>query len=140
MIKASLRDFMHRVLENRAVSTEDVALLRRDILPNGLMCREEADTLIALERAAAPSRAFADYIVPEVVEFVVWSCRPTGYVEAGSAQWLTTTLGCGTGPTETAMRIAFAVVKEAERVDEALLAFVMRRAAGRAGANAYLAA
>jgi hypothetical protein len=140
MVKASLRDFVDRALVTKFASAEDVARLRRDILPSGLMCRDEADLLIALDRAVASDRAWEEYLIAEVVEFVVWVCRPTGTVDAETARWLTTTLGCGRGPTDTAMRIAFAVVKEAEKVDEALLAFVMRRSKHGAGANAYLAA
>ena len=140
MVKAALRDFADRALVTKSVSADDVARLRRDVLPTGLMCRDEADLLIALDRAVATDRAWEEYLIAEVVEFVVWVCRPTGIVDAETARWLTTTLGCGRGSTDTAMRIAFATVKEADQVDEALLAFVMRRSKHGPGANAYLAA
>ena len=140
MIKISLRDFVGRMLEQRSISAVDVTTLRRDVLPNGLMCREEADMLIALDRAVASDRAWSEYLIAEVVEFVVWVSRPTGYVDAETAGWLTATLACGAGPTETAMRIAFGVVREAQQVDETLLAFVMRSSQRRTGTIAYLAA
>src|SRR3712207_4019201 len=108
MVKAPLRDFVDRALATKSVSAEDVACLRRDVLPSGLMCRDEADLLLALDRVVAADRAWQEYLIAEVVEFVVWVCRPTGSVDAEAARWLTTTLGCGGGPTATAMRIAFA--------------------------------
>ena len=140
MTKNSLRDFVAGVLERKCISANDVAKLRREVLPNGLMHRDEADMLIALDRAVPSDRAWSEYLIAEVVEFVVWVCRPTGAVDEDTAHWLTATLACGAGPTETAMRIAFAIVKEAQQVDEALVAFVLRSSQRRPGASAYLAA
>lgn len=127
MIKISLHAFVERVIEDKAITKSDVDMLAREVLEHGLSSREEADVLIALDRAVARKDAsWADYLVATVVEFAVWTARPTGYVEQDAARWLTTSLSCGGGPTETAVRIAFEVVKEAQQVDETLLAFVMR--------------
>jgi hypothetical protein len=60
--------------------------------------------------------------VRAVVDFAVWGARPTGYVDQDTARWLVATLSCGEGPSAAASRIAFEIVKEAEQVDEALLA------------------
>ena len=101
--------------------------LQRDILEDGITSREEADTLIALVRAVpAADPAFADDLVAAIVDFAGWGARPTGYVDQDTARWLAATLSCGEGPTRTAACIAFAIVTEAEQVDEALLAFAMR--------------
>lgn len=109
-------------------------MLQREVLSDGLSTREEADVLIALDRAATEADpAWAAYLVTAVVDFVVWGSRPTGYVDQDTARWLVTSLSCGQGPTRTACRIAFEAVKEAEQVDETLLTFVMHdaRRAGR---------
>jgi hypothetical protein len=127
MIKTSLHQFVDRILEDRAITAADVDVLRREVLPDGLASREEADVLIALDRAVpGADPAYATFLVASVVEFVVWTARPTGYVEEDACRWLATSLSCGGGPTENALRVAFEVVKEAQRVDETLLAFVMR--------------
>jgi hypothetical protein len=127
MIKNSLRAFADGVLESKRIARQDVQKLRRDILAEGITSREEADTLIALERAVpAADAVFADYLVGAIVDFAVWGARPTGYVDQDTARWLVASLSCGAGPSETARRIAFEIVKEAEQVDEVLLAFVMR--------------
>ena len=132
MIKNSLREFTARVLESKRISEYDVRILQRSILEDGIASRDEADVLIALDRAiGAAHPAWAAYLTGAVVEFVVWTSRPTGVVDSNTARWLAASLGCGTGPTDTAARIAFEVVKEAERTDEILLAFVMRVAQGR---------
>jgi hypothetical protein len=109
------------------ISRADVHALRRDVLPNGIETRDEADLLIALDRALPEKdESWHGFMIQTVVEFVVWSSRPTGRVDRETAEWLIASLGCGTGPTETAVAIAFEVVREAEGSDEALVAWVMR--------------
>jgi len=132
MIKSSLHEFIDRVLESKRISEYDIQILQRSILEDGIASWDEADVLIALDRAIGTAHpAWAAYLTGAVVDFVVWTSRPTGVVDADMARWLVASLGCGTGPTDTAARIAFEVVKEAERTDEILLAFVMRVAHGR---------
>jgi hypothetical protein len=127
MIKNSLRTFVDRVLEDKRITGENVQQLQRTILRDGITTREEADVLIALDRAIADAdRAWTEFLVASVVDFVVWTSRPTGFVGHDDATWLVTTLSCGEGPTKNAKQIAFEVIKEAEQVDEALLAFAMR--------------
>ena len=125
MIKNSLQVFADRVIEARAITAADVASLRSDVLPDGVQTREEVDVLVALDRAAQADGVWADYLLSEVVGFAVWTSRPTGVIDHDLARWLVTTLSCGHGPTPTAARIAFEVVREAQRVDEMLLTFVL---------------
>lgn len=127
MIKNSLRVFVDRVLENKKISAEDVGLLQGTVLPDGVTTREDADVLVALDRAVADTDAsWVVFLVASVVDFVVWTSRPTGYVGHDDASWLVATLSCGKGPARNARRIAFEVIREAEQVDEALLAFALR--------------
>lgn len=136
MIKHSLLIFADRAVENGSISANDVNELRRVILIDGITCREEADTLIALDRAIPDADpAFAELLIALTVDYAVWTSRPTGYVDADTARWLVASLGCGRGPTENARRIAFEVVKEAQQADETLLGFVMRSAMHRTGAT-----
>ncbi len=127
MINHSLREFADRVLDAKSITESDVKLLTCDVLPHDLMSRDQADLLIALDRAV-PRQCplWGDTLVALVVDFVVWVSRPTGFVEAASARWLVGSLGANGGPTHNALRIACEVVREAEHADEALLAFVMQ--------------
>ncbi len=132
MVDHSLRALAAHFGEKTSISLDDVRKLRRKVLPNGLTSREEAEVLIAVDRAAlSKDPAWEEFFVDSLVEFVVWTSRPTGVVDADTARWLTASLGGGTDPTDTAARIAFEVVKEAEQTDEILLAFAMRDAQGR---------
>ena len=135
MISRALQAFSAGIVQKGNLEAEDLRRLREQVLPFGLTTREEADTLIALERAIPDgTELLGSYLLAEVVNLAVWGERPTGYVSPDTAQWLIATLSCGTGPTRLALRIAFEVVREAQRADEALVAFVLRSAPERLAA------
>jgi hypothetical protein len=128
MISSDLRKFVDVLLEQRAIRDADVQTFARDLLPDGANSHDVVDTLVALDRALKPTSAnWAEFLVATVVDYVVWTCRPTGHVNRELATWLMSTLCVGDGPTANGMRIAFEVVREAERSDEALIAFAMNR-------------
>jgi hypothetical protein len=125
MINEKLQVFCDEILARGRIEAADVGVLSSEVLPDGPVTREEADTLIALDRAVPSVPAWADYLVATVVDFAVWVQRPTGVVDAEAARWLTDSLSCGVGPTETGARVAFETVREAHRVDEALMTFAL---------------
>ena len=126
MVGSRLMQFAERVMDARAITPEDVRVLKREVLPDGISTREEADMLIALDRViSARCEDFDIYMIVEVVNFVTWTSRPTGHVDAEKARWLIASLRAGVGPTDLALRIAFETVREADHVDESLTTFVM---------------
>ncbi|WP_332683914.1 hypothetical protein [Bosea sp. (in: a-proteobacteria)] len=132
MISHELREFVDRVMDRHAIDDEDVQMLQREILHDAVLSRETLDVLIALDRAVAvKSPLFADYLVALTVDFAVWESRPTGLVDRDKAHWLVTTLSAGEGPTETAQRIGFEIVREAQGCDEALISFALRKGDAR---------
>ena len=125
MIKAQLRDYIDRVMEAKRIGADDVRDLRHGIFADGLMSRSEAEALLALDRSVPADESWAEAVTALMVDFVVWGSRPTGKVTADDAAWLAAVLDVGP-PTETALRIAYAIVEEAEQIDEALLSFILR--------------
>lgn len=126
MSNLSLQLFCNHIVAAGAIAREDVAALSRDILPDGFESRDQADLLIALERAVTDTHgALADFLVPAVVAFAVWGERPTGYIDRATAEWLGASLAGRTGPTPVAARIAVELVREAQSSDEALIAFAL---------------
>jgi len=125
MIKNSLRDFIESAINNKYISAEDVKKLQRDILEDGIASRVEAEALLALDRTLEVHESWGPALTALVVDFMVWSLRPTGSVNNDDALWLTTALDVG-GPTETAMNIVYAILDETRNVDAALLDFIMR--------------
>lgn len=131
MISNKLREFVDRVLEKKSICETDLADLNRNILADGVADRDTVDVLVALDRAIATRCAgWSDYLVAVVVDFAVWASRPTGVINAEAANWLVTTLSAGQGPNDTAARIAFSIVREAEQCDERLITFAMSRRNG----------
>ena len=133
MISNDIREFVDRVLESRQISDADVQKLSFELLANRMISHETIDVLVALDRTImTPNANWSEFLVATAVDHVVWASRPTGVVTRELAQWLIATLSVGEGPTDNAMRIAFEVVREAERCDEMLISFAM----GKAGLKA----
>ncbi len=125
MITADLHNFINQVIDNKRVTAEDVKRLKTDILENGIGSRGEADALLALDRTLDTDPSWADFLTAVMVVYVVWGSRPTGRVTAETAAWLVTAFTCGE-PTGNAVRIARAIVAEAQEVDPELLFFARR--------------
>jgi hypothetical protein len=141
MMNNALRRFVEDVLDRRQINEDDVKHLHRDVMPEGASTQDEIDVLVALDRAVPGAcEAFGDWLTATTVDYAVWQCRPTGHVTRDQAHWLTATLGVGEGPTATASRIAFEIVREAESCDQTLVTFAMRRdaARGRAACTSML--
>ena len=59
-----LQDFVCRALEHKRISFGDLRRLQRDILPDRITTREEAEILLALDRSVdRADRSWRDYLV-----------------------------------------------------------------------------
>src|SRR5262245_58997916 len=111
MIKNSLREFIDGALDSGIIGEGDVARLHREILPNGITSREEAEVLISLDRALLRKcEMWNNTFVGSLVNFAVWASRPTGKIDREMAIWLITMLGAGAGPTPNGVKVAFEMV------------------------------
>ncbi|WP_375407800.1 hypothetical protein [uncultured Methylobacterium sp.] len=138
MTNFSLQLFCNRIVSAQRITKADARELADDILADGLACRDDADLLIALDRAVIHrDDAYADLLVALIVDFAVWGERPAGYVDADVARWLAASLGAGSGPSPLAARIALAVVQEAQASDEHFIAFALAAKAKRKTVSAY---
>ena len=115
MTMISVQQFCNHAVSTGTISDEDLLVLKREVLPEGIMSRDEADMLIALERA----------VVASVVNFAVWGLRPTGYIDRQVAAWLASSLSGRDGPSPVGARIAMEIVREAQGSAEALMAFAL---------------
>ncbi len=131
MFTADLHDFINQAINNRCITAEDVKHLRNSILAEGIGSRHEADALLALDRMLDTDPAWAEFLTAVMVDYVVWGARPKGRAPAETAAWLVTAFTCGE-PTGNAVRIARAIVAEAQEVDPELLLFA------RWGTPAYM--
>ena len=130
MINSSLQAFASNVQKAGRISFGDVKRLQRDILPNGISSRAEAELLLTLDQTVSRAdRAFADWLVAMMVDFVVWGVRPTGSVDAQTAAWITPFL-VGQRATKTMRRLARELAAEAEQGGTALPSPALNGASG----------
>ncbi len=124
-MSASLRAFVSKALERNRISFGDLRRLQRTVLPHGLVTREQAEVLIALEQTITRTdKAWAGFLVAALTDFVVWRSSSLGRVEPETAAWLVASLSCGR-PTRTTGMIARAIVREARHCEEPLLGFAL---------------
>jgi hypothetical protein len=148
MTKNLLSEFAGKILQKNRISFGDVQRLQRDILPDGLTSREEAEILIGLDRGVAKADgAWGRWLVATLVDFVVWGERPTGIVDEDTARWLAAALegSAGEAGSKRARLIARAIVEEAQAFEnDALVALAglarQSRPAVKDAAPAMLAA
>src|SRR3712207_3637518 len=123
MTPTSLQDFLTKTAAKNRITFGDVRRLQRDVLPDGITSREDAEGLIRLDGLVARADgAWTEWLVAQITDFVVWGERPTGAVEEEAGAWLT---GClaEAGPTKAARRIARQIRREAHRVEEPMHSF-----------------
>jgi hypothetical protein len=114
MINSALQTFANKVQQAGRISFGDVKRLKRDILPDGISSRDEAELLLILAQSVGRTdRAFGDWLVATTVDFVVWGMRPTGTVDAETAAWLSPFL-VGQRTTKTMRRLARELTAEAD--------------------------
>ena len=124
MSKNSLQSFIEHASAKGRIGFGDVRRLQRDVLPDGISSREEADLLIALDRdIVRQDRAWIDWLVGALVDYLVWGERPVGHVTADKADWVTAALDGGGRATRNARLIAREIVREAQSSHETLVEF-----------------
>lgn len=127
MTNTALELFCTRIVDAGRLTQDDVRELAREILPDGIMGREEADLLLALDRAVTDiHEGFAAFVTAEVVNFAVYGERPTGIITREMSAWLSASIAGRKGPTALGSRIAMEIVREAETSDETLIAFALK--------------
>lgn len=83
------RSIISAMIVGRKVTAMDVAWLRREVFADGLVTREAAEELFAVERAdieKAPE--WTDFFVEIVTDYALWQARPTGALNETQAEWL----------------------------------------------------
>ena len=121
----SLSDFASKVRSKNRISFGDVQRLQRNVLPDGIGSRADAELLIELDRETARTdRAWERWLVATIVDFVVWAERPTGVVDENTANWLAAALNGPetTPPTKTARLIAREIAEAAQGFENEALA------------------
>ena len=116
MNQSSLQVFAERVLAKSRIGKRDVQDLQRNCLADGVITRDEAETLIRLDREAGSVHAsWPAFFIASLTDYVVWGSRPTGTIDADTAQWLAGALTTG-GCCPRAARLVAELLIEAQDV------------------------
>src|SRR4051794_19210224 len=116
MTNNQLRAVFDRAFDRERISCDDVRELQREVFEHGLTSREEVNWLAALDRAIpSADPLWAKFFITSVVEFVVWTSRPTGYVDNETARWLVTALMSMDRATVNAHRAALEIAERPSR-------------------------
>ncbi len=121
------RSIISAMIVGRKVTSLDVAWLRREVFADGLVTREAAEELFAVERAKivrAPE--WTDLFVEMITEHALWQTRPTGELNETQAEWLIEQ--CDSCMTVNALATLVNVLGEAHRAPAWFLAAVRARA------------
>ena len=118
--KTDLRDTLPEspltgLLGKRHVTKDDVAALRGSDMALGLRSRAEAEMMFAIERGRGEKcRAWGEFLVETLTDFVVWDQRPSGTLTEETALWLADQVD--ETPTPACLALLVAVTDEAEVV------------------------
>jgi len=95
----SFSDFSAALDPGAAITPDDVLAIRRAVWPDGVVARDEAEALFELQRRAGqPSVEWSDFFIEAIADTVLNAAEPRGYVDDGTAAWLTGQLDRGGKP------------------------------------------
>jgi hypothetical protein len=121
MKNTKLQDFIAKTAATSRIIFGDVRRLQRDILPDGISTREQAELLVRLDgQVRRADRAWTEWLVEAVVDFAVWDERAIGAVRSESREWLKGLLEATGTPTKAGRNIAREIRREAERAEPAI--------------------
>ena len=103
------------LMNKPALTAADVANLRRTVLGDNAVTRDEAEALFALECAPVQKcPEWTAFLVEAVTDHVVWQARPTGVVNTPQAEWLVAQVD--RAKSVNALAVLVNVLAEAHRV------------------------
>lgn len=120
MDTAPLTLFARKVSTSGRLLFADLRRLQRDVLPNGITTREEAEVLLALDQLGRLDEAWAPYLIGAVSSFVVLSTA----LDQDSGAWLAQALK--TAQPKTAAAIVWALARDGCPLAEDLAPFARR--------------
>ncbi|MCB2066922.1 MAG: hypothetical protein KDE15_09820 [Erythrobacter sp.] len=112
---------------DRSISDEEVLALRRSGWADGKMTQEEAAIVFATQQAIEnPSRAWSDFFVEAIQNFVLNGTEPRGFACAEEAQWLIAQVEAdGRVCSMTELEVLVRIIERAQNVPETLKTYVL---------------
>lgn len=113
--------------EDNAISAEEILALRRAAWPDGRIDPEEAEAIFILnDQIATPTAEWSDFFVEALVEFIVNTTEPRGYVSDENAAWLIERVRHdGKVSSLTELELVVRVLEKAQSTPDALRQFAL---------------
>jgi hypothetical protein len=134
-----LRAFATKVRASNRLGFGDLRRLQRDVLPDGIATREEAEMLLAIDATVARlDIGWSSYLAGAIRAFVLSSSDPPGPVDPETKGWLVDILSQGSA--RSAAAVAREIAADVPDADDRLLAIAgrsrrRRRGSVRSGAS-----
>jgi len=85
---AEPHDVLSSIIKNKAVTLEEVLILRRQVWPDGKISKSEAEMLFRMHEAIETGCAeWDDFLVESLTAYLVDQPHPEGYVSESHAAW-----------------------------------------------------
>ena len=113
--------------EDNAISADEIRALRRAAWPDGKIDPEEAEAIFILnDQIASPTLEWSDFFVEALVEFIVNTTEPRGYVSDENARWLMERIAHDAKVCSlTELELVVRVLGKAQSTPEALRIFAL---------------
>ncbi len=129
MRNLALQAVTEKLSADGRISAEEALELRKSVFPDGVVSRDEAEVLIALEaRVANTDEAWAEAFVEALVDHVMQSGPYPGHVDAATVTWLEGRFG-QEGGRATEVEALLKMMERSESAPDSLAAFARARIA-----------
>ncbi len=120
---------MKGIASKDRITADDVTRLRREMFADGVVTRGEAETLLALDSAAAERCAeWEPLLVEAVTDYIVRQEEPFGYISAENADWLVGAVSSGRLVGSAAgLELLVKALEDAKYSPPGLSAFALRQ-------------
>ncbi|WP_421850838.1 hypothetical protein [Oricola sp.] len=120
-----------RIIAEKTVTDEDVLLLRRSVYGDGVVNRQEAEALFAVDQAVSEKPdSWVEFFVEAVADFLVNRETPVGYVSDENAKWLVRSIANdGVVDHRSELELLVKVIDKAKGVPASLAAFGLEQVA-----------
>jgi hypothetical protein len=118
-----------RMISRNAVDDSDVLYLRREVYGDGIVSRQEADGLFALDRAIKDTpESWLHFFVEAVSDYLVEREEPRGYISEANAEWLVSSISTdGQVDTRSELELLVKAIEKADSVPASLAAFALKQ-------------
>ncbi|WP_395646667.1 hypothetical protein [Terricaulis sp.] len=139
MSNAALAALVDDLARDRRISADEAMRLRQHVFPDGVVSRDEAEALIALEaRVSDANAAWSGAFVDAIVDHMLETALNPGHVSAESAQWLMSRFG-ETGAHETEIETVLKVLERCQSAPTSLCDYARARIAAYVDGRAITA-